>query len=418
MTRFLKRWSGILLPSAIRTQLLPMRKSPCPESIARSADTSLARTAAVWFIGLSGLYVLYASWSYPSLAAHTSSVQAIIMLSGQTTVAMSLLLVPSVFAAALDKFHPLDGTGPRTRLRGWAQVALMGLLAYLLSRFGPNVFRAFMQLVRGEPSEATPTIAPQVIEAAQEVLPTAIGIFVVVAGVAGSLVGELAAGLNPTARRVLRWLGCLILMASFFFPLMATRPILRSGSVGLWILWSPLAFPVIVTGATGLWQWRRRAASLLPHPRRGESDITRESLDRIVSGVIAADVNKTSDLGAIARTKAESEVAHLAYGVRRALAPRSTVSEARVRKIVEVLSDPGRSEATGVTPSLDARWSPAGLADFCISWACLSVGLLIVGAFGGVPPSVALAAAAGLVGALAIIPLAHRIGARTGMASV
>ena len=378
-----------------------MRKLRRFESLTqRTGPAGLIRPTAAWALGLFALFGLYASVHFLALAERHSPVEAIIMLSGQMTIVLAFLIPPAVFAAALDNFDPFGTALDAHGYRGWAHLALLGLGAYLFSAFGPSISINLAESVRGEPLDTVGVTTAPVLQVARTLLPVAIGGFAVVAGVAGGLVGNYMREFAPSRLHPLRWLACLTLIASFWFPFLITTNLIRSGFSGLWILWGPLAMPVVLTVAAALWRGHRPVAFHSSRHEMGDSGTN--SVDRIVADVVAEDGHEVSEVGTSAYTETEARMAVFARHVRRLLAPTSTISEHRVQEIVKVLGDvtPG-PEPAGATQRLGRR-RLAAFGDFGSAWVCLSAGLVIVGPLGGIPTSIVSATVVGFIGAMVV----------------
>ena len=321
------------------------------------------------------------------------------MVSGPTTVALSLLISPATFAAALDRFDLLGEKAPGIRSRNWAHLALCGLGAYMLSALGPIIAVSLLPVVRGQPPETAPE-AQSVLELGRLLTPFVMAILAIVSGVAGALVGRVTSRWGPRRRGTLRWFACLALIASFWLPfLITTNLIVHRGVPAVWIIMGPLALPFILTAVVA-WRECGRAGTRSIHP---------EFLDQVVSAVIEADKQDESCIETLPHTEPELEMAHLVAGIRRVAAPDATISESRVQEIVTAMV----AASPGTAPKRSAaRWPTATLSkvgEFCSSWACLAVGLLIVSPLGGVPPSVVSAVTVGFLGSAGIFFLARRV---------
>jgi len=85
--------------------------------------------------------------------------------------------------------------------------------------------------------------------------------------------------------------------------------------------------------------------------------------------------------------------------------PSANLSPQRVDEIVNSLLDVPQTKAAKPSVPQRARDRIGRLAtvgQFCTNWACLAAVLLMVGMLGGVPPNLALAGLAGLLGSVVI----------------
>ena len=373
-----------------------------------SAPAAFARLAGTWFLGLFGIYAVYMGTVFLGLREETTILGRLVMVAGPMTLAVSLLVAPSVFAAARDHFD-LTGTGaPETRARQWALLIILALAAYLLSAFGPSFAESLLATPPGEsPPEPLPEASGALRELTRFLLPFAIGLFTIVSGCAGALVGHVTRGWRPRKRDVAQWAVGLALVASFLFPLLVAASFALNGGTSVaWIILAPLFLPTLFTT---LLVWRERGALGLGFGMRGfasgASSVDAAALERIVSAVAR---DPELDLDTVAHTSEELEMARLARAVHRIAGPAVTLSEERTDEIVRVL----RSAAPEATPTTTERRPPrlalAGTARFWTGWTCLAAGLLIVSPIGGVPPSVVSAVAVGCVGSAGIVWITSR----------
>ncbi len=365
--------------------------------------TGFAGSAVRWFIGLSGLYVLYASGTFFRLDDDLGIVNRLGMVLGSTTAALSLLVAPASFAAAARR--PIVEWHERRIIRSQvAQLALLALAAYALYGLGPRVSSAFLVL-----DEPAPTMraAPQVVESARFWVSSAIAIFTVLSGVAGGLMGRATKWWNPGKRTTMAWLSCLALFLSFCLSfLLTSNLILHSGVAPAWMLPGTLVLPTILVVGVA-WQLVDDLRLSNAFQRRRSSDshdpLHIDRVDRAVNP--PADRSAEPPTAAVAATQAELEMIHLAKGIRTVVGPSANLSPQRVDEIVNTLLEAPQPKAAKSTVAQRARDRIGRLAtvgQFCTNWACLAAVLLMVGMLGGVPPNLALAGLAGLLGSVVI----------------
>ena len=372
------------------------------KSLSRKPLTlGFAGSAVRWFLGLSGLYVLYAAGTFLALDDFRI-VNRIAMVLGPTLAGLSLLIAPATFAAAADSF-----TGHELRIvrRQLGQMALLALGAYALYGFGPRVSSAFLA-----PEGLAPTVGAtsQIVDSARYWVPSTIAIFTVLSGVAGSLMSRVIEWWNPGRRVTMMWLSFLGLFLSFWLPfLLTTNLILHSGVAPAWILPGSLLLPTILIAGIAWWQAEGlRLPNVLRRRRGQDRPHHRPRFDRVDRAVNPpADRPDEPAIAAATATRAELEMIHLAKGIRSVVGPSANLSPQRVDEIVNRLLDAPRTEATrqeGARRAPDRIHRPATVGQFCTNWACLAAVLLMVGMLGGVPPNLALAGLAGLLGSVLI----------------
>ena len=361
-------------------------------------------SAVRWFLGLSALYVLYASGNFFGLNEDFRIVNRLGMALGSTTAALSLLVAPASFAAAA-RGPILERRDRRTVRRRVVQLAFFALGAFALCVLGPRLSTAFLSL---EVSTPTVRTAPQIVESARFWVPSTIAFFTVLAGVAGGLTNRVTEWWHPGQRTMATWLSCLGLFLSFWLPfLLMANLILNRDIAPAWILAGSLLLPTILIAATA---WRLAADLRLPSAlrRRGAKADSYDPrhLDRVDRAVNPpAGGPDEPPIGAVAASRAELEMIHLAKGIRSVVGPGATLSPQRVDEIVTRLLDAPQTEVTEPTIAQRARdriGRLASVGQFCTNWACLALVLLMVGMLGGVPPNLALAGLAGLLGSVVI----------------
>lgn len=360
-----------------------------------------ASSAVRWFLGLSGLYVLYAAATFYGLPDDLRIVTRLGMVLGPTTTALSLLVAPATFAAAAGSAVTGDC---RIARRQVAQLVLLALGAYALCGFGPWVSAGSLALDAPPP---TVRATPQIVDSARYWVPTTIAIFTVLSGVAGGLMSRVTARLNSGQRVTMMWFLCLSLFLSFCLALLlTTNLILHSGVAPAWMLPGSLLLPTILVAAV-VWRLVGDLQSGVFRRRRSKDDsydpLHLDRVDRVINP--PAHGPEEPAIGAVAATQAELEMIHLAKGIRGVVGPRASLSPQRVDEIVNSLLDAPQTEATRPTVSRRARdriGRLAPLGQFCTNWVCLALGLLMAGTLGGVPPHLALAGLAGLLGSVVI----------------
>ena len=359
----------------------------------------------MWFGGLACLYVLYLWSALPGSQSGLAIQDRLPMVFGPTTVALSLLISPAVFAAALERFHPFSREARARNSAHWGTLALFALTAYLLSELGPRIAVSVMAIEQIGTPEDVPMVQEDALAVTRLLLPLVMGGFTLFCGVAGAVVGHATMGWRPKHRNTTRWLACLAMVVFFLLPLLIATSLIRLGLVpAYWIVAGPLAIPAILVGTL---MWRLRASlglSLAPNKKRDIIDS--ETLDNIVTAVIQADEHPER-LENLETTGLELEMVHLAAGVRREVAAGAKISETRVDEIVHAMLEVSAARTPTAVPArtvLDAGRPEV----FVTSWGCLTAGLAIASPLGGVPPSLLSALGVGLLGAVAVMLVAHR----------
>ena len=363
-------------------------------------------SAVRWFLGLSGLYVLYASANFVGVAADLQIINRLGMVLGPTMAALSLLVPPATFAAAVGD-SVTRGLERGIVHRQVAQLALLALGAYALYGFGPWVSSALLAVDGRAPTVGA---APQVVESARFWVPSTIAIFTVLSGVAGGLMSRVTEWWDSSQRVTITWLSFLGLFLSFWLPfLLITNQILHRGVAPARIMPGSLLLPIILIAGTAWWLGDDLRLLDALRRRGGKADsydpLHLDRVDRAVNR--PADESDEPPIGAVAATRADLEMIHLAKGIRSVVGPNANLSPQHVDEIVDSLLNAPQSEAAKPTIAQRARDRigrppPSTVGQFCTNWACLALVLLMVGMLGGVPPNLALAGFSGLVGSVVI----------------
>lgn len=361
-----------------------------------------ASLAVRWFLGLSALYVLYALGTFFALEDYLGIANRLGMSVGPTTAALSLLVGPATFAAAVSA--PLTGEYEGRSVHGRVvQLVLLALGAYALYGFGPRLGSALLSPDGFPPPDVF--AAPQTVESARFWVPSTIAIFTILSGAAGGLLSRVMEWWSPGPRATMTWLSCLALFLAFWLPFLLTASlILHRGVAGAWILPGSLLLPAILTAGVA---WRLvddlgLAGAFQRRRREGDSyDPLR--VDRAVNP--PASGPDGPPIGSGSATRAELEMIHLAKGIRSVVGPSANLSPEHVDEIVNALLEAPQPKAAKPTVAQRARDRIGRLApvgQFCTNWACLAAVLLMVGMLGGVPPNLVLAGLAGLLGSVVI----------------
>ena len=371
----------------------------------KAVRAGFASSVTRWFLGLGGLYVLYASANFVGFANDLRMVNRLGMVLGPTMAALSLLVAPATFAAAAGD-SVTRGLERGAVRRQVAQLALVALGAYALYELGPQISSALLTVDGRAP---TVVASPQAVESARFWVPSTIAIFTVLSGVAGGLMSRVMEWWSPGRRIAMTWLSCLGLFLSFCLSyLLIASLVLNRDIAPVWILPGSLLLPTILIAGLAWWlaadlrlpsAFRQRGAKANSYDPR--------HLDRVDRAVNPPAGGPEEPPVAAAATRAELEMIHLAKGIRSVVGPRANLSPQHVDEIVNSLLEAPDTEAAKPTIAQRARDRiarprPSAVGQFCTNWACLALVLLMVGMLGGVPPNLALAGLAGLLGSVVI----------------
>jgi len=372
----------------------------------RSGAFALARLTGMWFLGLAGIHLLYGGSVFLGLEGDMAVLERLTMVLGPTTLALPLLISPSLFASSVGQTNGLETTPGQALARYLVFFALLAGVAYLLSTIGTALATTLTSAVPQSP-EGPAVSPPPALELTRHLIPVAISANVPLSGVAGILVGRATDPWQPLWRNATRWILGVALTASFLLPFLATtKAIAQHGTSPIWIILNPLAIPFLLTSFLAVRE--RHAHGLRPGTwwrRADPNTLDPRSLDRIVTRV-TRDPDSAIDPRDL--TGPEREMAILATAIHRIAAPQATLSESRVREIVTALVEAAPAKSPEGTRPRRSWLEPTVLGGFCTSWTCLAAGLLIVSPLGGVPTSVVSAAVVGFLGSAGIALVARR----------
>lgn len=383
------------------------------------------RRAAAVFLKLAVLYGLYALQALVFGFRSSVSVPArLVMTAGSASIVLSLLVPPAVFAAALSSFDPIDEAAPGSRKRDWSQLVAMALGAWLLSGFGPIASDYVLYKMRAAADLPTHPVA---FTEVMVLVPIAIGLFVVLSGVAGALVGQRTRWLPRWRRHLVRWVSGLALVAVFWFPVMGAGELVDR--YGVSVAWLLVLLPLIVPAAAtwGLLRMQGyQLRDLLPAPAGATRSrpLDPAVIDRLTTIVVEGEqetdvegereIDQAMEDELVFKNEAEAEMFRFLAGLRRVVAPGVATSDRKVQEIVHavVATPPSPGPAPKRLRQPAADWWPkidiAPMGEFGVSWACLTVGLLFFGLVGGTSPNLVAAAVLGLLGTAATMLLAER----------
>ena len=385
-----------------------------------SANVGLVGSAVLWFLGMSGLYSLYAASTFFSLDDSLRVVDQLGMMLGPSTTALSLLVAPATFAATAGNPLPLGRRYPRDVSWYAAKLVFLGLGAYGLCAFGPW----FSSVLLSSERYAAPDVFPasqRVLEGARVLVPTTIAVFAILSGVGGAIIGRVAAWWHPSGRAPATWLCWLALFLSFWVSFLLTANlILRLGIPVGWILLGPLLIPALLIAVFALGVFPDLRQTVVSVARIGTSEsYDPNHLDRVDSAVNPpGDGASERVLGPKDATRSELEMIRMAKGIRQVVGKDANPSPQRLEEITHVLLDAPTSTRTMVvrrrrSRADQLRW----LGRFCTTWTCLASGMLMVGVLGGTPPNLGLAGFLGLLGSVLVLPATERLPklARSGL---
>ena len=341
----------------------------------QGTENRFGHCVALWFLALVALYAVYAVGGFLALGPATPFDHRLVRVFGMAIFPLPLLAAPATYFAALDGFDLYGDMESGCSRSHWKLLGLIALGACVVLLLAPVGYEYAWSAFIG-PYQA---VLPEGMAAnnnARLMVPFAVALFVIVAGIGGAVTGRITRGLTTGSRYVARWTVGAALVGSFLatMVIMAELIAMRGVLSPPWLALAPPAVPFALVCILA---------------RRDCVRVIRSLAERV--GVHQGYRPNPAEIDA------------LVTGLRQVVAPAVAIDEPRVREIVAGLtatagatagSQPTRSRRKAA----DWRWSEMA-GGFAGSWAYLSVGFLWLGGAGLSPPTVVSALSAGLIGA-------------------
>ena len=336
--------------------------------------TRFGHRVGLSLLALVSLYSVYAIGAFMTLESTSPFSHRLVTLLGMGVFPLPLLAAPATYFAALDRFHLYGETGSDMRRIHWKLLGLIALATGGVLVAAPLGYDYAVRTVIG-PSEAA-LFDDMAANNARLMVPLAVALFVIVAGVGGAVTGRATRGLTAGARYAARWTVGAALVGSFLatMVLMAELIAMHGALSPPWLALAPPLVPFVLVCVLA---WRDCV-------RVVQSVAERVGLRR----------GGRADPG---------EIAALVNGLTQVAAPAVSIADGRVHEIVAGLTATAQP-ATGSRPERgrrkpgDRRWGMMA-GGFAGSWAYLSAGFLWLGGAGLSQPTVVSALSAGFIGA-------------------
>lgn len=366
-----------------------------------------AKWAGIWFGALVALYAIYALIAFSRLEREIPGAYRAVMVLGPTLMAMALLASAATFAASAIRFDLLTEKDPRRRRIYWTQLALVALGAYLLVAFGTPAVRTMLPGAGDLPAESLPSSA-HALTGLRLLVPIPFGVFAVLSGVAGALVGRITSRSVLNHSGAVPWLVCFGLVGAFAASFLATSSlIVRHGLPSMWVIVAPVMVPLIVVAALARRESSDHRRFLLRNGKAAESDpMDPDAVDAVISRVLESRRTRIEP-PATTTVTAEEHVAHVTRTIRHVAGSRAGMSRRQVAGVVEHLVRQGNAQ----TQPAAKPFQGALLGELCSACVSLAAGCLLVGSIGGLMPSISSAAIAGVIGTAvvsSVIPRSRR----------
>ncbi len=360
------------------------------------ATCGFAKLAGTWLAGLLGLYGFYALITFVRVAPRLPDAYRAIMVLGPSTMACAVLISAATFAGSALRFDLLMTRDSKRRRVSWGQLVLFGVGAYLLAAVGVLAIRSMLPGATDMPPE---TIAPfpRVLSDLRPLFPVPFGVFPVLSGIAGALVGRITSRSVLAPAAAVPWLACFGLVGAFVASFLGTASLIVQHDLSpMWILVGPLTVPLVVIAAL-VWHVY---SGLGPHGKWTDRDpVSPDTVDEILFRAFESRQTE-EDVGVASAGSKDTDVARLVIGMRRAAGSRTKMTDAQVSDIVERLVEHHAGQTRRVIQRRTGRFAAVG--EYGSAYTALAAGSLVVGLLGGLPPSISSAAVVGLVGSATV----------------
>lgn len=364
------------------------------------------RQAGSYFVKLAGLDAIYKCWSLFNEWASVGYLHGAIALLGGAAFMWALLIAPAVFFAAANHFDLFGETAPETRKRDWTRLALLGLAACLAPLVGIPLSEYLLDVVAPDRVRGVGVPGADYTSAGL-LVPVAVGIIVVIMGVAGAAVGRATQLLAPSPRNVLRWLAIVAMAPLFWVPMVFTNELVRFHDYPpVLIVLGPSLLPVLATCFLVRSQGYG-VLEVLGLARRPAGWLDDEAFERVLEAVIREGEEDQPSIEEVVQSEDELETAKFLRWLRQAAAPTVAVTDAEMEKIVatalatakaQAAASASKSRASLLPAAVLRRLDPARLGELGLSWAVLATGLILLGMLADASPNFAAAATVAALG--------------------
>ena len=339
------------------------------------ADNRFRHCVGLCLLALVALYAVYAVGAFAAFGPATPFGDRLLTVLGMAVFPLPFFAAPAAYFAALGRFDLYSEMGASVCRGDWRQLGFVALGTCVVLFIAPVGYEYAVRGVTG-PNDAVLLEGMAAENNARFMVPFAVGLFVIVAGIGGAVTGRITRGLTTGGRYVARWTAGAALVGSFLATMvvMAELIAMRGLLSPPWLALAPPAVPFALVCVLA---------------RRDCARVIRSMAERV--GLRRGGEPDPAEIGA------------LVSGLRQVAAPAVAIDEPRVREIVAGLTAAPKG-STGPQPARSQRaaggWRWGQMAGgFAGSWAYLSVGFLWLGGAGLSPPTVVSALSAGLIGA-------------------
>ena len=321
------------------------------------------RRIGAGFGGLSALYAVYAVGAFVALEPGASIPYRLVLILGMAAFPLTVLLAPAVFVAALDDFDLYGTAGPDVRRGHWRLVGLVAMGAGLASAVGPDLFDHALAAVGYTDHVRVPREGMIVDANARLMIPLAVALLVVVAGLSGAVVGRLTTALADAPRIFTRWVAGVLLIAVFWTTMVVIAELIAMHGMlsPIWLALAPPMVPLLLTCILARDDCARLARSLIDRIRYRHERMDPLILDDLVTAIQRATDPDETAASPLAHNDPDPEMAELLARLHRLEGPREAADESRVREIVNALTAPSPHVVRVAPRRPDARPTPGRL---------------------------------------------------------
>ena len=356
----------------------------------------------LWFAGLLGLYGIYGLITFLRLGNRFHDfpgADRVIMVLGPSMMALALLVSVATFAASVMRFDLLTENLGFRRIH-WVQLALFGVTASALAAFGPPIVRSMLPGSSDLPPETIVPV-PGTLSSLRTLSAIPFGLFAVVLGAIGALVGQRTSRSVLAYATTVPWLACFGLVGAYVMSFLATANLIaQQGLPPVWIIVAPISAPLLVIAVLACREYYDNR--VLFRDLRGKAipgSLEPDNVDEILSEVFDPR-HLEEDKRAVPVGTGKDDLAGFVRGMRRVAGSRAKLSDAQVSAVVAHLVKEGKERASRVVYERTSRRKVVGeSAAACVS---LTLGYSLIGWLGGLVPSIRSAFIVGIVGSASL----------------
>ena len=178
------------------------------------ADNRFRHCVGLCLLALVALYAVYAVGAFAAFGPATPFGDRLLTVLGMAVFPLPFLAAPAAYFAALGRFDLYGEMGASVCRGDWRQLGFVALGTCVVLFIAPVGYEYAVRGVTG-PNDAVLLEGMAAENNARFMVPFAVGLFVIVAGIGGAVTGRITRGLTVGARYAARWTVGAALVGSF-----------------------------------------------------------------------------------------------------------------------------------------------------------------------------------------------------------